>query len=209
MGSSRGAVIVDQSAGTLADPVDVPAGRIPGIEANRTFAKNLVEFLIAAPATQVRTTIRDRLARIECNLCDFVVGVLSLKDPNWLDLVPPKIATKLTEKAEDGRTVRRFGEKTSAIAFSEMWNFGEIIRANWLLFQGYFKEFQMSRNDVQKTIEALNELRRLPGHPALEYVTNYKFSADEVRLVEEMDSMLLELARPFLGSATGTPSSSP
>jgi len=206
VGSARGAVIADHSAGTFGDPVDVLAGRIPGIEANRTFAKNLIDFLIAAPTMQAKTATRDRLTRIECNLCDFVVGVLSSKDSQWLNLVPEKIATKLNGKATDAPTIKRFGEGIPAIAFSEMWNFGEIIAANWVLFQEYFQEHQMSKKDVRKKIEALNELRRLPGHPALEYVTKYTYSADEVRLVEEMDSLLLKLARPFFGSASATKS---
>jgi hypothetical protein len=201
LGSARGAVIADHSAGTLSDPIDVIAGHIPGIESNRTFAKNMIEFLVAAPTVQIKTATRDRLTRIECNLCDFVVGVLSLEDSNWLNLVPRKIVAKLSAKASDASSVKRFGNGISEIAFSDMWNFAEIIKENWPLFVKYFQDYQMSESDVRKKIEALNELRRLPGHPVLEYVTKYTYSEEEVEVVKEMDAMLLQLARPFFGSA--------
>jgi hypothetical protein len=52
---------------------------------------------------------------------------------------------------------------------------------------------------LKRRIEALNELRRFPGHPVLEYVTNYEFTEAEQRLLEELDTVFRALAKPFVG----------
>jgi len=106
---------------------------------------------------------------------------------------------RLRPKIIDAANVAKFGSETPSIAFSEIWYFGEIIKANWALFEDEFAPIGLTKNEVQKRIEALNFLRRLPGHPVLAYVTGYDFTEADQRLIREMEMIFRTLARPFIG----------
>jgi hypothetical protein len=112
--------------------------------------------------------------------------------------VPEKILKQLHERSTDRTAIARFGEGIPAIAFSQVWHFGDIIKTNWNLFENEFITVGLSKKDVHQRIESLNTLRRLPGHPVLEHVTNYQFTDEEQRLIEEMDSIFMILVKPFL-----------
>jgi hypothetical protein len=204
VGYGDSSVVVASATGIIDDPVDVMAGRLPGIENNQHLAGNLIQFLAKeVPLRRVSSTKPGPeylCSRIEINLVDFVYGVLKSESKDWWNhFVPLTVRQKASSRQEEEQS--RFPKE----AYLDILDLKAIMKGHWALFERHFVEANVSggKDKTLAFVDRVNELRRLTGHPLKIHVSAYVFSSEECIFLENADTLCLTLAAPFMKRRPG------
>ncbi len=197
-GQNHGGVLA-VSGGYFEDPYLGATGvEWPGIEVNRQFAANVLQYLAEGRPCD---TPEDRCQRVEINLADFVFGTLKASDAHWWDaLVPEKVRRKCADRRLQERG--RFPVE----AYCDLIDLKTVIEKNWVLFEPCLRAVTAGggKAGCLNWIAKLNELRRLVGHPLKKHVSGYAFSEDDRALLRHADELARRLRSALPGPPRGT-----
>jgi hypothetical protein len=193
----RGAVVLDCSAGVVADPAEVMSGRVFGIEHNYIFARNLIGFLTDANPTDRPPSARDLFERIEINTCDFCVGVLKTLGSDWWNRVPEKVRNSVQNRKSKEHSRL---QPHALLLFSD---YVTIFEANLDIFEAPFSSRRLEVKTIKSCFRALNKIRRPFAHPTNAYVSSYETTPEEYRLLRDVDAFMIELVKPYVGHGKG------
>lgn len=145
------------SVSLLKEGYESPGGYVAGIQENREFAANLIDFIDkeARSKERDRADAYDRFATLERMLGQFVYDVLIRKSSsNSLDeFLPERVRKKLWDEK-----IQRFVYSNAYFA-----DIIEILRDNWPAFEAYFDE---DRSTVSKRLFGVNGAQRINlAHP--------------------------------------------
>ncbi len=195
-GTGGGGVLA-MSGGYFEDPYGGVTGiEWPGIEVNRQFATNVLQYLAEGRSSD---TPEDHCKKVEINLTDFVFGTLLASASHWWNtLVPESIQQKCAHRhrQEEGRF--------PVEAYCDLIDLKTIIEKNWPLFEFHVRAVvgAEGKHKCLKWLSKLNELRRLVGHPLKRHVAGYTFSAEDQILLREANDFARRLRIRLFASKT-------
>lgn len=185
------------SVNLLKEGYDSLGGYVAGIEENRQFAANLIDFIDkeARSKERDRADAYDRFATLERMLGQFVHDVLVRRSSsNSLDeFLPERVRKKLWDEK-----MQRFEYSNAYFA-----DIVEILRANWPAFEAYFDE---DRSTVSRRLFGVNGAQRINlAHPHKAHQLGIRFGEEDVRILKAavavVQNAVAKFSRPPQGSS--------
>ena len=160
----------------------------PGIEANASFAKNLLVYLHEGRPSD---SPEDHCKRVEINIADFALNQLKLRGANWWN---ETVSEKIRQKCDARRLQEQKGLPVEC--YLDLIDLKVLIEKNWASFESLLQSVGCDggKRSVLSWMNQLNELRRFLGHPLKRHVSGYEFSIEERKLLRESDKLAQKLA---------------
>jgi hypothetical protein len=161
----NGCLLASSSIGIVSDPATTVMGLdVPGVEANRQFARNMLRFL-TLPGGSPRQTVQDKLHALEVNLAEFVKGVgeAAWGAEWWVRLVSEQDRMKCD--------ARRRGS-IQPIGCLDLVDFRRIIASNWEIFLPYLSSVLgniQSKTQGLAWLDVIPSIRNAVAHPVREH----------------------------------------
>ncbi len=178
--SENGGGVLAVAGNYLSDPnVGATGVKWPGIEANRQFAKNIIQYLVEGTPADSPYGI---VSQIETTLGDFVLKSLRNDASDWWT---SRVPEQIRQKCEQRLTSEAKGYLP--FAYLDLIDLKVLIEKNWTLFEPILISVGIdeSKNKAMSWVNRVNDLRKYVAHALKQHISNFQFSVEDISFLKE------------------------